>query len=181
MVILFCEPTIALKLSHDFGYTESKIQLYILSYALAATLGSLLTLVIRNRIERRLQIVICNVMLIGGQTMVGPSRVLGLPNLPSLPAIGLALAGFAKSKMMIESLPDAAEGGRLRHPLHSQEVSDIINTTSICLMGANTLISPLISSVLSKYCGFDTMMDWLLLVLLVSGVAYIFSTVYDWL
>ena len=43
---------------------------------------------------------------------------------------------------MIESLADAAEGGLLKYPEHSLEVSDIINMASISLMGLNTFISP---------------------------------------
>lgn len=42
MVILFAEPTIALKLNKDFGYGPSTIQLYILSYAISATIGALI-------------------------------------------------------------------------------------------------------------------------------------------
>ena len=33
--------------------------------------------------------------------MVGPSRFLHIPNLPELPALGLAFAGLVKSKIMI--------------------------------------------------------------------------------
>lgn len=66
MVILFAEPTIALKLSKDFGYKEGTIQLYILSYALSATVGSGLTLLIGAKVQRRLQLVIANVVLILG-------------------------------------------------------------------------------------------------------------------
>ena len=52
MLILFCEPTIALKLSHDFGYTESTIQLYIMCFAGTATLGAILALLLGNKIDR---------------------------------------------------------------------------------------------------------------------------------
>ena len=52
-IILFCESTVALKLSHDFGYTESTIQLYIMAYPVAACLGGVLALVVGNRIDRR--------------------------------------------------------------------------------------------------------------------------------
>ena len=82
MVILFSEPTIALKLSKDFGYTESTIQWYILSYSIAATVAAILTVIIGQRIERRVQLVIANILLITGQVLVGPSRILGLPNIP---------------------------------------------------------------------------------------------------
>ena len=180
MIILFCEPTIALKLSHDFGYTESTIQLYIMAYAVAATLGAVLALVLENRVDRRLQIVIGTVIIMGGVTLVGPSKVLHFPNLPQLPAIGLALAGLAKSQVMIASFPDAAVGGIQEFPEHRQEVSDIVTSTSVSMLGMNSLISPLLSSALNKYCGFRAMMDWLLLIQVISGVAYITSTLTDW-
>lgn len=73
MLILFCEPTIALKLSHDFGYTESTIQLYIMCFAGTATLGAILALLLGNKIDRRLQILVGTIINIFGLVMVGPS------------------------------------------------------------------------------------------------------------
>lgn len=60
--------------------------------------------------------VIATIVLILGTSMVGPSKVLHLPNLPQLPAIGLALAGVCKSQLMIASFPDSAVGGILKYP-----------------------------------------------------------------
>ena len=106
--------------------------------------------------------------------------MLQFPNLPQLPAIGLALAGLAKSIVMVPSFPDSAVGGILKYPEHRQEVSDIVSTTAFSKFGINTLISPLLSSTLNKYFGFRVMMDWLLIIILISGVAYIISTIFDW-
>ena len=105
--------------------------------------------------------------------------MLQFPNLPQLPAIGLALAGLAKSIVMVPSFPDSAVGGISKYPEHRQEVSDIVSTTAFSIFGMNTLISPLMSSTLNKYFGFRVMMDWLLIIMLISGVGYITSTIFD--
>lgn len=59
-----------------------------------------------------------NVFIVLGHTMIGPSTVLGLPNHPALPAVGLGLAGFVKSNILIQSLPEAAEGAAVVFPSH---------------------------------------------------------------
>lgn len=69
----------------------------------------------------------------------------------------------------------------MEFPEHKQEVSNIINTTFISLFGVNNLVSPLFSSLLSKYFGFRAMMDCLFLFLLAVDILYLGSTIYDWL
>ena len=58
-------------------------------------------------------------------------------------------------------------------------MSDIVTSTSVSMFGMNSLISPILASALYKVCGFRAMMDWLLLIQVISGVAYIASTLFD--
>lgn len=63
--------------------------------------------------------VIGSVVITIGTAMVGPSRLLGFPNLAILPAIGLGVAGIAKSIVMIASFPEAAAGAINAYPDNS--------------------------------------------------------------
>ena len=111
MIILFAEPTLALKLSSNFGFKQDTISLYVLSYAIFAGVGALLALCIPEKVEKRNMVVAGNVILVVSQILVGPSALLRLPNNPSLIAIGLGLGGLSKSIIIAFTLPDAVAGG----------------------------------------------------------------------
>ena len=103
MLFYFLEPTLALKLSHDFGYSPSLIGLCMLLFFCAIAVGNFISLNLGNSIEKRWVIIGGDLTMVAGLVCVGPSRLLRLPDSPYLVISGLCIGGFGRG--LIDGLP----------------------------------------------------------------------------
>ena len=175
----FFEPTLALKLLHDFGYSSQTAFFFVLAYALPYALSGFVFLFLPDHWDKRIFAMLGCLFSVISVALAGPSPALHLPNSPVLIACGLAFGGIAKNFVIATTLADSVTGGTLVFPGKQRQVSDSINAMFVSLMGANSLICPLAAGALANSIGYSRMMDIFLIITLFKTVLYVSSTTYD--
>lgn len=127
-LFFFLEPTLALKLSEDFGYTQLTIGLCTLTFFVGMISGNIISLNLSLSIEKRRVVFIGDFIMISGIVCIGPSSLFHLPNAVAIVIVGLVLGGFGRG--IINGFPtaDAMRGGIRAFPDHETEVTDIISS-----------------------------------------------------
>ncbi len=79
-------------------------------------LATFISLSLPAKLEKRVIIILGNVLMSVGLIFVGPSHLLHIPNSPSLVAMGLSLGGFGQGLAAGFMLEEAFKGALEQYP-----------------------------------------------------------------
>ena len=116
LLLYSLESTLALKLRQSFNFPTSSIGLYF-GIFLAGTIivGSIGMMVPENWDKRKFLIVMLWINVVA-PLLIGPSKVLHLPDEPVMIAVGLALGGSTRSLMSAFIIAEGVRGGLAKFP-----------------------------------------------------------------
>ena len=107
--------------------------------------------------------------------LIGPSKVLGLPELTSITLIGLTICGLGCGMIIIPVLPDMIEATEDRHPgTDMDQLHNSISGLFIAAQGLGETLGPILGSVFENKYTFRPAVDLLSMILFTFMIIYFF-------
>lgn len=107
--------------------------------------------------------------------LIGPSKVLGLPEFTSITLIGLTICGLGCGMIIIPVLPDMIEATEDRHPgTDMDQLHNSISGLFIAAQGLGETLGPILGSVFENKYTFRPAVDLLSMILFTFMILYFF-------
>ncbi len=92
-------------------------------------------------------------------TLMGPSKLFGLPDTIYLMAAGTMLLGVSIQMLAMSTILFTREGLKLAFPTHDDSISKLIGSTRIIISGFAFTLAPFYGSTVQKFFGFGILCD----------------------
>ena len=173
LLLYSLDTTLALKLRESFDYSTHTIGLFFGIFLAGTIVVGVVALFFPEQWEKRKLVVAMLWMNFVAPLLIGPSKVLHLPDEPGLIGAGLALGGSTRSLMAACIIAEGVKGGVAQFPESRVRVGDLVGSMHMVGQGVTLLVCPVVGSALAKEVGFASMMD--LEALLFLGVSIVFT------
>ena len=87
------DPILPFKLSLQFGFDEHRVGLFFFNFTVLVAIVTLALLFVPTKVRKTLFILVGSFIIVVGSLLVGPSKLLGLPNSLTLMRTGMWTAG----------------------------------------------------------------------------------------
>ena len=179
LLLYTLESTLALKLRSSFDFLTSTIGLYFGIFLAATVVVGVAGLFFPEKWEKRNLVMAMLWMNFVAPLLIGPSRLLRLPDSSLTVAMGLVLGGSTRSLMAAYIIAEGVKGGLAEFAEQQERVGDLVASTHMVGQGVTLLVCPIIGSALSEWIGFESTMDLEAVLFLVISVVFTVFTVSD--
>ena len=146
---------LALHLQKEFLVQADDMGYYFALLSFPYFFSALLVPALFGGMPRKLQFILCFFLTALGFMLMGPSSVLGLPNVKYLIMLGLPLTGFVQALVFIPSLPEAIEVIQQKYKIVEKsnieldnKLNDVMGSMFALAYNLSGLIAPIIGGLM---------------------------------
>ena len=173
------ESTLALKLHSSFGFSRPTIGLYFGVFLLGTVVLGLAGIFFPEEWEKRKIVILLLWVNVAAPLLIGPSKVLHLPNNHILIGIGLFLGGSTRSLLGTYIVTEGVKGALAQFPGQETRVGDILSSLYNSGQALTLFLSPVFGSSVMDAVGFERTMEIEAALFLVNALIFTVYTVSD--
>jgi hypothetical protein len=167
----FMEPILAQRLT-DFKLDPLHIGLFFAIYPLFYIPSSIAIQFMPRYIEKRVTLITAALLTGVAFCFVGPSDMLGMPDILSVMGLGQAIAGITTAFLLIPGLPEMIESSIPAFPGQENKVNDLSAGIFNSFLGFGQVLAPAYGSLMVEQVGFRITCDVVSILCIAFSLSY---------